>query len=125
MATESHSAPTHGMVSVIEPPRRWPGLGIAELWSYRDLVYNLAWRDVAVRYKQTFVGALWAVLQPVGLAAVYSIFLGRLTTIDTGGVRYAPFALTGMTLWIFLTTSVTRSSESTIQSAELISKVYF
>jgi lipopolysaccharide transport system permease protein len=111
--------------AVIEPVSGWSLPNLKELRHSLDLVYFLAKRDVTVRYKQTAVGALWAVLQPLLLAIVFSVFLGRVSDLPSAHVPYALFALTGMTIWLFFATAISRCSDSTITSAELISKVYF
>ncbi|HKF80026.1 MAG TPA: ABC transporter permease [Thermoleophilaceae bacterium] len=111
--------------TVITPVSGWSLPNLKELRHSLDLVYFLAKRDVTVRYKQTAVGALWAVLQPLLLAVVFSVFLGRVSHLPSEHVPYALFALTGMTMWLFFATAISRCSDSTISSAELISKVYF
>jgi len=112
-------------VIVVEQPRGWELPNLREIAHSRDLIYFLAKRDVAVRYKQTAVGALWAVLQPLLLAAIFSIFLGQLADVPSEGAPYALFALAGMTIWLFVANAIARCSESTIASSDLISKVYF
>jgi lipopolysaccharide transport system permease protein len=112
-------------VTEILPPSGWRLPRLRALAAYGDLVYFLAKRDVTVRYKQTAAGALWAVIQPLLLAAVFSIFLGQLSDVPSDGTPYALFALTGMTMWLFLAGAISRCSESTLASSELISKVYF
>jgi lipopolysaccharide transport system permease protein len=112
--------------TVIEPAGRLAFPSFSEVWRERDLLYLLVRRDVSVRYKQSAVGGAWAVLQPVLFALVLSVFLRGIAKVPSEvGVPYAVFALSGMTLWLFFTSGVTRSSESTVQSAQLISKVYF
>ena len=111
--------------TVIEPPSGWSFPDLREIWHSADLIYFLARRDIAVRYKQTAIGALWAILQPLLLAAVFSIFLGQLADVPSEETPYALFALTGMTLWLFFAGAFARCSESTVASSELISKVYF
>jgi lipopolysaccharide transport system permease protein len=100
-----------------------PDLG--ELARSGDLLYFLAKRDVTVRYKQTAIGAVWAVIQPLLRAGIFTIFLGQLTDIPSGGAPYALFALSGMTMWLFLSGAISRSAESTLSSRDLIAKVYF
>ena len=119
------ATPTSQAVVTIEPTAGWAMPRLRELWNSADLVYFLAKRDVAVRYKQTVVGAMWAVLQPLLLAAVFSVFLGQLTDIPSGDTPYALFALAGMTMWLFVANAVGRSAESTVSASNLISKVYF
>jgi lipopolysaccharide transport system permease protein len=113
------------VVGVIEPPRGWPLPNFQEVWAYRDLFYFLARRDVSVKYKQTAIGVGWALLRPLILAAVFTIFFGLLLKLPVDGLPRPAFYLTGMTLWLFFSMAVTRSAESTTLSAELISKVYF
>jgi lipopolysaccharide transport system permease protein len=115
-----------GPLTVIEPPkgRSWPDWG--ELWAHRELIYVLARRDVSILYKQSFIGAAWAVVQPLSLAAVFSLFFGLLAKIDTGtDVPYPVFAVLGMVTWLFFTSALLKVSNSTVESAPLISKVYF
>jgi len=123
--TASPQADPARAITVIEPPSRWSLPRLGELRHSADLVYFLAKRDVSVRYKQTAVGALWAILQPVLLAGVFSLFFGRVADVPSEGAPYGLFALTGMTIWLFLSTAIARCAESTINSSSLISKVYF
>lgn len=109
----------------IRPSRGWIGLGARELWQYRDLGYFLVWRDVKVRYKQTLFGAAWAVLQPVLLMVVFSVFLGRIEGIAPGGVPYPLFALAGLVPWTLFSRSLNGAAVSLVGSQNLISKVYF
>jgi lipopolysaccharide transport system permease protein len=118
----SHAPP---QVTEITPSSGWTMPAVRDLLSHADLVYFLAKRDVTVRYKQTVVGALWAVLQPLMLAGIFTLFLGQLTDIPSEGTPYALFALCGMTMWLFVAGAIGRCSESTLASSELISKVYF
>jgi lipopolysaccharide transport system permease protein len=120
------SEPNASPVTVIEPIKglSWPDW--RELWARRELVYVLARRDVSIRYKQSAIGALWTVVQPLSLAAVFSIFFGLLAHIDTGtDVPYPVFAVLGMVTWLFFTGALLRVSDSAVSSAALISKVYF
>jgi lipopolysaccharide transport system permease protein len=125
-ATPDPGEPGHPSTErVIRPVSGWSFPDLSELRQSFDLVYFLAKRDVTVRYKQTAVGALWAVLQPLLLAVVFSVFLGRVANLPSENVPYALFALTGMTIWLFFATAISRCSDSTVSSAELIGKVYF
>ncbi|HVD55261.1 MAG TPA: ABC transporter permease [Thermoleophilaceae bacterium] len=117
--------PPKQAVTEILPPSGWRAPALRQLVGHGDLVYFLAKRDVTVRYKQTIVGAFWAVLQPLLLAAVFTLVLGQLTDVPSGGTPYGLFALAGMTMWLFLAGAVGRCSDSTLASSELISKVYF
>jgi lipopolysaccharide transport system permease protein len=112
-------------VTVIRPPSGWPLPRLRELTHSLDLIYFLAKRDVTIRYRQTAVGMLWAVLQPLILAGIFALFLGRLAKVPSGGAPYAIFALTGMTIWLFVSGAIARCSDSTLASGSLISKVYF
>jgi lipopolysaccharide transport system permease protein len=123
VAAEAREEPR---VQVIRPPRgvRMPEFG--ELWHYRDLLALLVKRDVAVRYRQTAVGGLWAVIQPLGLATVFSVFLGKLAKVPSqGDIPYPVYAFSGMVMWLYLSSALSRCSESTVASGPLISKVYF
>jgi lipopolysaccharide transport system permease protein len=113
-------------LTVIEPARALGFPDLREFWAHRDLTYFLVRRDLAIRYKQSIVGVLWAVLQPVLLAVVFSVFLGVLAKVPSeSGVPYPVFALSGLVMWIYFASAVSRAAESTVASADLISKVYF
>jgi lipopolysaccharide transport system permease protein len=113
-------------LTVIEPTKGWSWPDWGELWAHRELVYVLARRDVAILYKQSAIGAAWAVIQPLSLAAVFSLFFGLLAKIDTGtDVPYPVFAVLGMVTWLYFTGVLQKASSSTVESAQLISKVYF
>jgi lipopolysaccharide transport system permease protein len=118
------SLPKAALVT-IEPSKSWVALNWRELWNYRELLYFLTWRDVKVRYKQTVLGATWAILQPLFMMIVFSLFFGRLAGVDSKGVPYALFALAGLVPWTFFATSVTNSGNSLVGSTNLITKVYF
>ena len=110
---------------VIRPSRGWVALGFRELWAYRELLYFLTWRDIKVRYKQTGLGAAWAILQPVLTMLVFSIFFGGLAKVPSDGVPYPLFTLTGLLPWQLFSYALTQSSSSVITNKNLISKVYF
>jgi lipopolysaccharide transport system permease protein len=113
-------------VTVIEPPKgtSWPDW--RELWARRELIYVLGRRDIAVLYKQSAIGALWAVAQPLALAGVFSLFFGHLARISTGtSVPYPVFAILGMVTWLFFAAALVKVANSTVTNAPLISKVYF
>jgi lipopolysaccharide transport system permease protein len=111
--------------TLIEPPRRWEWVNWAELWRYRELLFFLVWRDVKVRYKQTALGAAWAVLQPAMMMAVFTVFFGRLAGVSTGGIPQPVFFLTGVLPWFFFSTAVTTGANSVVGSERLITKIYF
>ena len=100
-------------------------LGLRESWSYRELLWFLTWRDLKVRYKQTLLGVLWAILQPVGLMFVLTIFLGRLAHMPSNGVTYAVFVLAGLLPWQLFAHAMNESSNSLVANERLITKVYF
>ena len=109
----------------IEPSSGWISLKLHELWDYRELLYFLAWRDIKVRYKQTVLGAAWAIIQPFFTMVVFSIFFGRLAGIPSDGVPYPIFAFAALVPWTFFANSLNQSSNSLVNSANLIKKVYF
>jgi lipopolysaccharide transport system permease protein len=109
----------------IEPKGWWVGVNLRDLWSYRELLYFLTWRDIKIRYKQTLLGAAWAILQPIFMMLIFTIFFGRLAGVKTGEIPYALFAFTGLVPWTFFANSVTVSGNSLVGSANLITKVYF
>jgi homopolymeric O-antigen transport system permease protein len=101
------------------------GLEVTEFWRHRDLLYFLAWRDVKIRYKQTALGAAWAILQPLLTMLVFTILFGRLARLPSENEPYAIFSYAGLLPWNFFSSSVTNSSNSLVTSANLITKVYF
>ncbi|MEW6336980.1 MAG: ABC transporter permease [Acidobacteriota bacterium] len=112
-------------VLVIGPERGWTSLRLRELWEYRELLYFFVWRDVKVRYKQTVLGAAWAILQPLMSAAVFTVFFGRLAGIPSDGVPYPLFAYAGLLVWTFFSQAISQAGGSLVSSANLITKVYF
>jgi lipopolysaccharide transport system permease protein len=109
----------------IEPSRGWVSLKLHELWEYRELLYFLTWRDVKVRYKQTILGAAWAIIQPFFTMVVFSLFFGRLAGIPSDGVPYPIFSFAALVPWTFFANGLSQSSNSLVSSASLITKVYF
>jgi lipopolysaccharide transport system permease protein len=113
-------------ITVIDADARAELVRPRTIWRYRELVYFLARRDVSVRYKQSVIGVAWAVLQPVLLAVVFSVFLGLLAKVPSDfNVPYPVFAVAGLVLWIFFANAMSRASESAVLSSNLISKVWF
>ena len=110
---------------VITPSHGWVSLRLRDLWEYRELLYFLIWRDVKVRYKQTGLGAAWAIIQPVATMIIFSIFFGRLAKIPSDGVPYPIFAFAGLLPWQFFATSLNQAANSVVNSSNLIRKVYF
>jgi lipopolysaccharide transport system permease protein len=117
-------AAERSLVLVIERKRAL-GLELRDLWAHRELFYFLAWRDVKVRYKQTVLGASWAILQPLISMVVFTLLFGRLARVPSEGEPYAIFSYAGLLAWNFFTTALTNSSNSLVNSTNLITKVYF
>jgi lipopolysaccharide transport system permease protein len=111
--------------TVIHPRRGWAGIGLRELLDHHELLYFLIWRDLKVRYKQTVFGVAWAVLQPLALMLILSLFLGRLAGIRPEEVPYPLFVLAGLVPWTLFSQSLVASSNSLVESAALLTKVYF
>lgn len=109
----------------IEPARGWRALGLGELWEYRELLYFLTWRDIKVRYKQTALGAAWAIIQPFFTMVVFSLFFGRLAKIPSDGVPYPIFSYAALLPWNYFASSLGGAGNSLVGSANLIRKVYF
>jgi lipopolysaccharide transport system permease protein len=110
---------------VIQPTRGWSALGLREMWKYRELLYFMIWRDIKVRYKQTALGAAWAIIQPFFTMVVFSLFFGRLAGVPSDGVPYPIFSYAALVPWTFFANGVTLASNSLVGSANLLSKVYF
>jgi lipopolysaccharide transport system permease protein len=110
---------------IIEPSKPWSIFDFSELWAYREVLYFLTWRDLKVRYKQTFFGVAWALLQPVLMTIVFTVFLGMLVRVPTYGLPYPVVVFSGLLLWTFFSTAVLGCAQSLISNANLITKVYF
>jgi lipopolysaccharide transport system permease protein len=113
------------MTTEIRPSRGISDLDLRELWRRRELWYFLTWRDLKIRYRQTAFGFAWAVLQPVALTAVFSIFLGFLARVPSDGIPYPAFVLTGLVPWTLFASALLAASNSLVLGSEVISKVYF
>ena len=112
-------------VTIIKPTVGWGRLKLNELWEFRELVFFFIWRDIKVRYKQTVLGAAWAILQPLLTMIVFSIFFGRLGRIPSDGVPYPLFALGGLVPWLFFMNGLSHGANSLIENERLIKKVFF
>lgn len=111
---------------VIAPPKRWLSINWKELWRYRDLFLVLAWRDIAVRYKQTALGILWALFQPLVTMIVFTFIFNRMAKIDSGdGTPYPIFLCVGLIFWQYYSNTLTNASNSMIANAAMIQKIYF
>jgi homopolymeric O-antigen transport system permease protein len=111
---------------VISPPSRWQPVKVGELWAHRELIYFLTKRELQIRYKQSFFGISWAVLQPLVFAFIFALFFGYVVKIDPpGDLPYAVFAVIGIVPWLFFSTAIQTGAGSLVQDADLIAKVYF
>jgi lipopolysaccharide transport system permease protein len=119
------SPPSPPDVVVIRPPSGWRVVNVTELWRFRELLFFLVWRDVKVRYKQTALGVAWAVLQPLLMMAVFTVFFGRLAGLPSGDVPYPLFAFAGLLPWTFFATALASSGNSVVTNERLITKIYF
>ncbi len=119
------SASTDTPFVIIEPSKGFVPLQLRDLWQYRELLYFLVWRDVKVRYKQTVLGAAWAIIQPLMTMVVFSLFFGGLAQIPSDGVPYPIFAYAALVPWTFFANGLSGSSDSLVGSAHLIKKIYF
>lgn len=109
----------------ITPPKSLVAIPLDELWRYRELFYIFAWRDIKVRYKQTFLGIAWAVFQPLVTMIIFTLFFGRFLGSATGGVAYPVFVYTGLIFWNYFSTALTAASGSLLENEAIIKKVYF
>lgn len=112
-------------ITVIEATRGWHVVNFRELWRYRELLLILTWRDIKVRYKQTLLGAAWAVLQPLATMLVFSLFFGRVADMPTGGTPYPLFVFAGLLPWYFFANAITAASQSVVGNQSLVTKIYF
>jgi lipopolysaccharide transport system permease protein len=112
-------------VTVIKPAPRWPHLDVRELWQYRELLARLAWRDVAVRYKQTSIGVAWAILQPFLTMVVFTFVFGRFANFPSNGVPYPIFTYSALLPWTYFASAVALASTSLVSNRGLVTKVYF
>lgn len=124
-ASTTISEPTRAAPEVVIRPGRWAPLRLAVIWEYRELLYFLTIRQIQVRYKQSFFGIAWAVLQPLVLTFVFALFLGRLARVGSEGLPYPVFAFTAFVPWVFFAGSITESAKSLVTESQLVSKVYF
>lgn len=113
------------VTTVIEPARGWVPLKLRELWEYREVLYYLIWRDIKVKYRQTLIGAAWAIVQPLMTMVVFSVFLGKLAKVPSDGAPYPLFAFAALVPWSFFANGLTQSASSLVASGNLITKVYF
>ena len=110
---------------ILRPPQGWQLINLRELWHFRDLLYFLVWRDVKIRYKQTILGAAWAVLQPAMMMVVFTIFFANLAKVSSGDLPYPVFVYAGLLPWMFFATAISSGGNSVVGSERLITKIYF
>jgi lipopolysaccharide transport system permease protein len=110
---------------VILPPRKWVPIDFHEVWNHRELLYFFVWRDVKIRYKQTALGFSWAILQPLFMMIIFTIFFGGLANIPSEGIPYPVFALAGVMPWTLFAEGLSRSTSSMVSNAHIMTKVYF
>lgn len=115
----------HQQVTVIEPPKGWRMLDWRELWAYRELLWVLTMRDIKVRYKQTVLGAAWAIIRPFITMVIFSVVFGQLAKMPSDGYPYPVFVYAGLLPWVFFAGAISASGNSLVGSAHLVSKVYF
>src|SRR5437764_130540 len=121
MVDQTHPA---GLTTVrVQPSSGWVSLRLGELWEYRELLYFLIWRDIKVRYKQTVLGAAWAIIQPFFTMVVFSLFFGRLAKVPSDGVPYPIFSYTALVPWTFFANGLTMATTGMVSHANLIKKV--
>jgi lipopolysaccharide transport system permease protein len=109
----------------IEPPRDWLHFDLGELWAARELLYFFVWRDIKVRYKQTAIGAAWAVLQPLMTMLVFSLFFGKLAKIPSQGLPYPVFYLSALLPWMYFSSALQNATNVVVEQQRVITKVYF
>jgi lipopolysaccharide transport system permease protein len=115
----------HTSVVCIEPSHGWAALRVRDVWEYRELLYFLMWRDIKIRYKQTVLGAGWAILQPFFTMVIFAIFFGRLAKMPSDGVPYPIFAYAALVPWTFFANGLTQAVNSVVGGSSLVKKVYF
>lgn len=109
----------------IEPARGWVSLRLKELWTQRELIYYFIWRDITVRYKQTIMGAAWAILQPLFTMLIFSLFFGRLAQVPSDNIPYPIFAFAALVPWTFFANGLTQASNVLVNNANMLKKIYF
>jgi lipopolysaccharide transport system permease protein len=109
----------------LTPSRGWVALNLSDVWAHRELLYFLTWRDIKIRYKQTALGALWAIIQPLFPMLIFTLFFGRLAKMPSDGIPYSIFAYSALLPWTYFASAVGNSASSIVGSSNLITKVYF
>lgn len=125
IAAPAPSKVEHYPIIRIEPSKGWVALKLHELWEYQELLYFFIWRDIKVRYRQTVLGASWAIIQPLFSMLTFSLFFGRLARVPSDGIPYPLFAFAGLVPWAFFSHGLNQASNSLVSSPSLIKKIYF
>src|SRR5271157_4379856 len=120
----AYELPDQPLIS-IRPSRTWVALNLRDLWAYRELLFFLTWRDVQVRYKQTVLGAAWAILQPLATMLVFSLFFGKVAGNPSSNVPYSLFVLAGLVPWMFFSNAIAQAGQSVVGNQNLVTKIYF
>jgi lipopolysaccharide transport system permease protein len=120
-----HGLPEEPVVVIEAVSTSWAAVNLREVWAYRELLYFLIWRDVKIRYKQTFLGAGWAIIQPLLTMLIFTLIFSKVAKIGSDGIPYPVFAYAALLPWTFFSSAITSSSDSLVGSAHLITKVYF
>lgn len=123
--TRALAAPEAGPFFDIVPPHGWLNLNLLELWTYRELLYFLVWRDLKVRYKQTAIGVGWVILQPFCTMLIFSFFFGRLAKMPSQGLPYPVFYYCALLPWMYFATALTNATNTVVEQERVITKVYF
>jgi lipopolysaccharide transport system permease protein len=124
-ADETPKGDTRVPTLKISPPKKWTSINTHELWNYRELLYTFIWRDVKVRYKQTVLGFLWVIIQPLFMMVIFTFFFGKLAGIPSDNVPYPLFVLAALLPWALFSEGITRSTLSIVSNAANMTKVYF
>ena len=119
------SHPLSTMTTRIEPPLGWFDLRLKELWDYRELLYFLVWRSVKVRYKQTAIGVVWVVIQPLLTVLTFTLFFGKLAKLPSQGLPYPVFYFAAAVPWMYFSTALTKATNVVVENQSVITKVYF
>jgi homopolymeric O-antigen transport system permease protein len=125
LKTQSDRPVVDAPVTILRPSKGWPTLNLQELWEYHELLYFLVWRQLKVRYKQTVLGAAWAVIQPFFAMIVFSVFFGRLAGMPSDGAPYPIFVYAALVPWTYFANALTLASNSLVEHEKMLTKVYF
>src|SRR5260221_5984008 len=109
----------------VNASQRWSTLDLHEIWEHRELLYFLVWRDIKIRYKQTVIGAGWAIIQPIATMLVFSVFFGGLLKISSNGIPYPVFSYAALVPWTFFANGIGQASDSLVGNSSLLKKIYF